>query len=769
MPNACRGDLCRTISVLICFPRVHANDDCKSHESKENDLRDILVPFMNAVTVCFRETLASHIFSLHCLTACVSYAKGRRASFTDSCVSQLRKMKDVPDYFHPQQLDDAIVEGVFPESTSLSSRICDGDVFGPEMIQAAKQGVRDASHYVALATHVVQCNCHPMRTAAAGMTCVVDRTGSFFTLSDASGLLARVTVPSEQHARGEWSCADWIYLQLAILSMPGSHHIPSDLHACQAGTWSLDLISSQVLLTVNSHMPRFSSYRTDQARSDVGEHTFRIPSLSGKIGHHAAPYPQIAVLEEVGVGKRPLSSKGVCLFFLDSVDKITVIPMRPWQGTFYRTRGTSILGFSYSRMLLEASSPAIDSWRRNDVSMERLQSLMSFIRVTAHGYTMRSKSGERYVLARSLCSSLCDTSCRYPVLRRDSICLEEAMPAQGAVSYVPLSLVGLVGDLASFLPIICSFAIIVSGAAVDEWGKVALAVEIVAEISSRFVVSALWSNQGPAGPGLWLSVLAPVLWSSTVFDASRVSIGLLWVCPLTLEVVSCAVSTFVFMSSMDSRFPWAIVSVSFSALTYALKMPVYVTFFLLALIFLVSGGIVQVAVIWSVYPRLAVVSGLGTLAECWYVAVSLTHLVYVTSGEFSTSKLSSFVSGTTPCGLLMVLAHVNPKVAEVCDGLITAVSRDGVVHGLPLSRLLGAGLTGCSLVELEPVGGRMRFGLHSEGECIGVLIRSVVCRTGTVEYPACSSGGKICSLTPDGLMSMVEVGDDLVPVFGVGP
>lgn len=162
-------------------------------------------------------------------------------------------------------------------------------------------------------------------------------------------------------------------------------------------------------------------------------------------------------------------------------------------------------------------------------------------------------------------------------------------------------------------------------------------------------------------------------------------------------------------------------------------------------------------------------SGLGTLAECWYVAVSLSHLVHVTSGAFSTSKLSSFVSGTTPCGLLMVLANIDPKVAEACEGSIAAVTRDGAVHGFPVTSLLEAGLAGCSLVELERVGGCMRFGLHSESECIGVSIRSIVCRTGTAEYPACSSGDKICSLTPDGRMSMVQVGDDLAPVLGVCP
>lgn len=76
-------------------------------------------------------------------------------------------------------------------------------------------------------------------------------------------------------------------------------------------------------------MPLFSSYRTDQARSDVGDHSFKIPSLSGKVADHAAPYPQIAVFEKIGVDKRPLHSKGACVFFVDSVGKVTVIPMRP--------------------------------------------------------------------------------------------------------------------------------------------------------------------------------------------------------------------------------------------------------------------------------------------------------------------------------------------------------------------------------------------------------------------------------------------------------
>lgn len=78
---------------------------------------------------------------------------------------------------------------IFPESPSLCSRTCDGDVVGPEMMQAAKQGLRDVSHYVAMATHVVECNCHPLRTAAAGMTCAVDLSRSVFTLSDANGLV----------------------------------------------------------------------------------------------------------------------------------------------------------------------------------------------------------------------------------------------------------------------------------------------------------------------------------------------------------------------------------------------------------------------------------------------------------------------------------------------------------------------------------------------------------------------------------------------------
>lgn len=153
------------------------------------------------------------------------------------------------------------------------------------------------------------------------------------------------------------------------------------------------------------------------------------------------------------------------------------------------------------------------------------------------------------------------------MLRRDSICLEKSLSSRGGsflCCTAPSRLVRRPGIFRAHHLQLCDIRKR-GGTGRVEQGSSGRG-EIIAEIGARFVVSALWSTTGPTWRGFWVSVLAPVLWSSTVFDVSRVSIGWLWVAPLALEVRSCAVSTYIFVSCMDTNFPLALVCVLCSVL-----------------------------------------------------------------------------------------------------------------------------------------------------------------------------------------------------------